>query len=668
MSQSLSTIHPDFDALVIQFQNVLAGKNAWKDLLPTATGQTFTEFVAAVGELDQYSIQRLFQEMFSETARIDSTVMGITKMLGVRLSRRTPASVPLDCYIPVADPSGFPINLTPNPGIKRLDSLSYPLSNAYTIPAYTQFSSSSGLLFNREAIIFDAGIEYGYQIDSATGLKLQNLALYEGTINTRNYRGTGADFFSIISTEENFVISDSDVVVTVNNIVVPRQTQGLWNNRNAAPGWQDMTTSRGQLHVLFGTKVTGGSLSAGFGTVPTSLDSIRLTYVTTKGAAGNSTFSNPSLNCTTYPGLIDTTYTSLTNGLVDGANQRSAVDYQKLGARIYAADQGERGVVEQDYNVLALNYPGIVDARLLGQRDTHPNRPSFMNTIKVITYPMFSGPSQAVANDDFIEFMTAKTMYSMRFWPTSTDVDYGAVLNNILVDVQARVFCNNLADLNDVRQNYILPAIKSILDEAVSTIGPVKEGANIGQISRNLYRSDLIDAIKNSHPSIDYVLLDTPSVDVIAQLMDLRPQLTLVPGNLGGTLLPSTTYRYWISMINALGETVALGPFPVTLGPGDNGVTITWTPPTQTYPGQYTGFFLYGRDLVAPGRLNGVALSTTTDTYTDLGAALATSGLPDSDTSGINIILLPGTTSLSPDNGWTVNVATKITMSYSLRT
>ena len=81
MSQSLSTVNPDFADLVVQFQAKLASVDAWRDLLTTATGQTLIEFIAGVGELDQYAIERIFQEMFTETARLDSSIYGITKML-----------------------------------------------------------------------------------------------------------------------------------------------------------------------------------------------------------------------------------------------------------------------------------------------------------------------------------------------------------------------------------------------------------------------------------------------------------------------------------------------------------------------------------------------------------------------------------------------------------
>ena len=659
MAQVLSTVNPDYDDLVAQFQNKLALKDSWIDLLTSATGQTLIEYIAGIGELDQYAIERVFQEMFTETARLDSTIYGISKMLGIRLSRKTPAVTAIAHQVAG---SGAPIN-----GLKRLNSVAYPSTVPIVIPAYSQFSSDKGLLFNRETIRFDANVLYGYQLED-DGVTRKDIALYEGTVNRKSYLGTGTDFFSIISAEENFTISDSDVVVQVNAVVIPRQTAGLWNNPSAA-GWQDLTTSRGQLHVLFGTNVTGGSA---FGTVPAAGDTVTLTYVTTKGAAGNAGFSNAKTNCTTYSGLIDTSFSSLVNPLVSGGDEDPAALYQRISPRMFAADQGERGVTEPDYNVIALRHPDVVDCKLLGQRDTFPDKPSYLNAVKVIKYPRpTTDPSGMVAYDDFLEYMESRTMFSMRFWPRTSDSTYGLEPYDIQqftyvptpplepggIFIVANVFCNNLADLNTVRDIYIKPAIRAILDEVGDT-------PNVGRISRNLYRSDIYNAIKNAHESIDFVSLVGPQVDVWAEMIPPTIGFAGVPQSPGGLLVPGTTYYYYLSVItqNPVGETLPKGPVPITITAGNSRVHLQW-PLLQNYQNtQYTGWNIYRRDgsLSAPANLvNPVPLTASTASYTDGANPLPVSPMPTSSTAGTHIVRLA--------QGWTNNIAANIRMFYTGR-
>lgn len=486
--------------------------------------------------------------------------------------------------------------------------------------------------------------------------------MYEGTVNTLNFFGTGTDFFSILSAEENFTVADQDVVVLVNAVAIPRQTQGLWNNPNSAPGWQDITTSKGQLQVLFGTKVTGG-ITPGFGTVPNTGDTITVKYVTTKGAAGNAVFNSDKTSCSTYSGLIDTNQSTLVNELVDGADEPAAEIYQRISPRMFAADQGERGVTQPDYNVVALGYPGVIDARILGQRDTFPTKPSYLNALKIIKYPKPGmSPSEQAAYMDFIQYMEAHTMYSMRFWPLPGEALYGQEPYDLRqftsspggLDLQADVYCNSLADLNNVLNSFIKPALQGLLDEIGGT-----ESAS--RISRPVFRSDIIDTIKNSHESIDYVVLNEPTVDLYPEVVVPTPTLT---GSAGGSLTPLSTYYYYFSAVtaNPVGETAVVGPIPITLSAGNTRVTLNWVNPPNHAGVQYTGWNVYRRNtlLSNPALLLTVApISATSTSYVDNVAVQPGGAMPVADTSGVHIVrLIPS---------WYDAISTKIRMYYTGR-
>lgn len=128
----LSSIAPDVDAITSQLQQKLAAKPVWSDTVDDATGQFIIEMIAASTALDQHAIERVVQEISIENARMPSTLYANAAIQGTRLIRKTPAS----------------------------QEVLFTRTNtaaALNIPPYTQFNSPAGLLFNRQAIIFQAG-------------------------------------------------------------------------------------------------------------------------------------------------------------------------------------------------------------------------------------------------------------------------------------------------------------------------------------------------------------------------------------------------------------------------------------------------------------------------------------------------------------------------------
>mgnify|MGYP006907741706 CR=1 FL=1 len=89
----LSDTSPDFESLVLQLQLFLDSKGTWSDVLPSSLGQTLIEMMAAVGAFNQFAIESALREAFLTTAKRQSSVYAVARMLGVRLVRKSPASV-----------------------------------------------------------------------------------------------------------------------------------------------------------------------------------------------------------------------------------------------------------------------------------------------------------------------------------------------------------------------------------------------------------------------------------------------------------------------------------------------------------------------------------------------------------------------------------------------
>lgn len=637
--KSLSTIHPDFDSLVSQLTDYLNSRPVWKDQLRSSTGQFTLEVASAVGELDQYSLERIMQDAFPETAKLDSAVYAAMKSLGTRLARKKPGSAVLP-LAEVAVAGGPPVGLT---RLRRTSNV-----GILVIPPMTQVTTSLGLMFNRKTIRFDVGDYFGYQVpDSSVGKEA--IELFEGRIETRYFNMTGEDFSSVISGEDNFVISDSDVTVSLGAGgpvvgIVPRQTVGLWNNKGALPGWQDITTSDGRLHILFGSSV--------YATVPAANQLLIMSYAVTKGASGNGVFPTYKLSIPTAP-TIDTSYDvfvpvptalgPLNNSAVaifGGVDQRPASQYKKLGSQIFAADQGNRAVQQQDYTAIVKDFTGVEDALVMPQRELDPSDLRFMNVAKIVTYPKNMNNATFT---QLLSYVSARSMMSMNFY--RDEVPGGDPLEPYirLVDLKFNVYCAQNTDLVGVRDNYVTPAVLGLLDREWTLAVP--RSATSSKLNRKITLSDFTTTIKNAHPSIDYVALLEPDKDVLAKVTAPLPRLTALNTGLGGFSVLSQFYS--LTVVTPLGESLPSPPVNIVLNAVTNEVLIEFDLPSN-YLNTWLTFNLYrgttinNMQLVDPGAFSWTYTATTAS-FQDNSVVTMVNVPPTIDTTGEWVINLPNT-------------------------
>lgn len=565
--QQLSTIRPDPQDLAAQLEAQLATKASWQDLLTSGVGQTILEFFASVGAYDQFSIERVFKEMFPQTARMDSSIYGITRLLGVRLKRKSPARMSFR--------------------IRNATGL------AVSIPAYTQMTVNGVSVFNRVTIVIPPNTisdpQYWISDDITDPANSAFIAannndavyLYEGQVRSNttdtSYTATGRNFQVVFTKENRFVVSDEDVVISVDNVMIPRVTDGLWNYRAPLQAWQDITTSDGGLQAQFGNDL--------FGTLPQTGSTIDILYVLTRGLLGND--ASLSGFTVSFTGQPTTLRIESTTGLVGGSDEISTGLYKNLAPALFAAQ--ERAITRSDYSFTALTYPGyeIIDALFEGQRDLHNTDNEYMNLCRVwVLYnnnPLEAGtPWNAGQFNAFIAFMQKYSMYALRFFydtglaahtdPVETGHTYGAAHPvPITLDVEADVSCQNYADLTEVKLQ-----IEAALDDFLA----LKRGS----ISRDVYLSDLINVIKQAHSSIDFVNLKSPVVNVLTNYKSMSVNAVI---NSTGGLIVAGQYVYYISAVfsNANGlypntrETRATRYVYVNILSGTtNTVELSWTP------------------------------------------------------------------------------------------
>jgi hypothetical protein len=363
----LSNIAPDYDSIVIQLQNALITKPAWTDRVTSSTGQTLVEMIAAVGAYSQFAIESAFQENWPESAKNFESIFAAANFAGVRLARKSPASVEVSMSAPV--PTVVPIN--------------------------SQFTGANGSWFNRSAL-------------SLTSTP-SSVTLYEGVVTTAQMYGLGTDFQAFVSVERDFSVSDTDVFLTVDSVSIPVTMKGLWL-RESLPGVWQFTLPGGQLIVLFGNDI--------YGTKPDTNNLCEFTYVTTIGIQGNNLPTIGKKFSLETDALINGTGTSQATG---GADQISPLVYKTVTPAMFGAFGSS--VTANQYKKLPLTYPGVVDAIVLAQREVNPRAVTWMNVFKVclLTTSVWTTPQWAA----FEQFFYDSSMYSGRIFrqdPTALPV------------------------------------------------------------------------------------------------------------------------------------------------------------------------------------------------------------------------------------------------------
>lgn len=524
----------DMVSIKQQCNQKLSQYDTWKDLLPTGTGTALTDFIASIGVNDLYAIEHGFRENFS-SARLDSSIYSQMTAFGGRLSRKTPCSITVE----------------------------FTTLNNVTIPAYSQFLHNSCKLFNKEAFTVVAG-------------EATTIVLYEGQVKTQTLTGTGTSYQLYVSSEDKFIVSETDVIVTINNKVIPVTTKGLWTRYGLA-GCQDITSDTGQLVLVFG--------GAGYGTIPNISDNVSITYVTNNGAgAQNASIINTRVYSNEY-GVIGKTLTGLTGGL----NQIPASTYKKIGPQIFGGRKYAN--IQEQYAALAISYPGVYDAKVLGQRDLAPTDKRWSNLVQVslLTDRTWTGPEW----DKFEAYMEENGNFLVQCYRKDPEPVY--------VDLDATIYCKQYAD----KASVLATATKSV--EALFTFKP-------GLIDANVYIDDYMMALKQGQADlVEYVVLNTPTSDTILQVTAVENViLEQIPGS-----LPPNQYTYSITAVTEAGETITTNFISILLST-TGGVRLSW----DEVPGAKS-YNIYGRDLINTGLVKNVI----TTTYDDLSNTAVTTGI-----------------------------------------
>jgi hypothetical protein len=442
------------------------------------------------------------------------------------------------------------------------------------IPPMSQFTGAGSFFYNREAITVPVSPALSAPID-----------LYQGVVVAVSLTGLGTDFQAFVTPETNFTVSDGidsignpDTYVIINAVAVEVTRTGLWQLKGTS-GVQDTTLSNGSMALLFGSDL--------YGSKPGTNDSIVIQYVVTAGANGNNLITLGQKLTYDIDNLVVIVCTSQPTA---GADQSPATVYKSVAAPVFGAFGS--AVTRDQYVSTPFLYSGVVDSLMFAQREINPNALKWMNVIKVIL--LTSSVWSDVDYKTFFTWLQNQTMYAVRFVKEIP----APKINNIDVDV----FCTNAANLNVVKANVVA---------AITALFAIKPGI----LNRDFYRSDITEAVFGADPSIEYLILNTPSTDMlISRAVTGFPTAAVVGG---GSLVTGQFYDYAVSYNAVDGSQYA----PLNwvniemLGGGNGSITLTWASVPNA-----ANYIVWGRQ--TSGSLGMLAtLANTVFSYTDTGSA-----------------------------------------------
>ena len=566
MSQQLiiSDLSADFEQFRSDFEQYLAQKKSWKGNLTTMTGQTLIELVAALGAFDQTKINRAFEDAFAETAISDEAIRACAVMQGIRMTRKLPAEVTVQLTAP----------------------------RGTIIPVYSQFSCAGYGLFNRDVLQFLTG-----DGDTST----ITCTLYQGDVYTYYINGDGSNLQAWLSEEDSFVVSDQDVLVSINGQSIPVSYSGLWNFRNQ-PACMDLSTSDGRLLIQFGTNRMNTTRQSSdgivddelieevtYGTVPSINDIVTITYAVTDGESGNNYVMKDSK--VTIDGFSEVEGTAVSNP-VYGSNEKSTLTYKNNTASSFGTYGS--AVTKSQYSAIVNTYPGVIDAITQAQREINPGNVQYMNVIWVTG--VTNQPWDEQKKKEFCDWCQQQSMYSTRFvWVDATKVSR---------KVSIRCYCYNSAVLSDVVDN-VKAAITKLFEPRP------------GILMTDFYKSDIINCALQADSNISYVLLDEPQSDFIVTQPN-APILAYEIINSGGSLTEQQ-YNYCVTMVNQDNVESLMDNWvhPIVVD-ANSQVKLTWSSDVPAIKYRVYGRTTTGMELIA--ELNSDVLtykengSTTPDT------------------------------------------------------
>lgn len=325
-------------------QNEIKDEGLWKDFFTSSTGETILELLAFVGAKFRYMILIEARESYPTRAQRRSSVIEGFKILDYNPDRRVASDVDVRFY----------------------------LDNAHTkdilIPRFTQLTHDSGKDF--------VTVEKGVLNKGETEIKLHaKQATYNEIVRTSN-GGEHQEFnidSSLVAEDGVFVFVGGDEWGEIDSLVEALRGTGDFES------YEIKANPDETLVVRFGD----GSQGA----VPDSGKTIRIVYLETEGSDGaiygNDTITTIESTIQDFAGndVDDLQVTNDDRSATGGEDLQSLEEIKRLAPKVFKA--GDRAVTNQDFQVISEDYPSVLLANVVGERNADPPNAEFADKLEL---------------------------------------------------------------------------------------------------------------------------------------------------------------------------------------------------------------------------------------------------------------------------------------------
>lgn len=457
-SVPISHVTPDFESLYDALKRKLERKGTWVDTLPTSVGTTLLDLFAGATVSNQFYLDMSLREAFLPLAVRDSSIFAGTRMLGVQISRKTCAS----CVVELTN---------------------YATRTKY-IPPYSQFELDGRMFFNRSQYMIPPGTT------------IETVDLFSGQVKEQTF--TLSSYGSLALRE--FVLNEPGFVVSAVDVLAYTKNKSTGNIQIWDPTDKAIFEHGPNDAVYFDSTHRGGDMSLFFGDgeygqILDPDDVLHVRYVVTDGADGNKGLPGIKVRLVSDSEVKGETITSIAGG----ADQKSALYYKLFGGNMFRTKR--RAISGSDIRATIMNYPGIADATIMGQREIAPNDPRWMNSVRVCVLPeeqdTFGGANPNPKSSQWRQFID---------W--LTPMMHDAYANGVQTWNPEKVYVNvriKIAILPSAKEQEIrIVALENILK-----IFQKKPGI----LGRRLSQSDISNAVKKIE-GVDYVQVTSPEEDI----------------------------------------------------------------------------------------------------------------------------------------------------------
>jgi len=331
-TNTLSYVNFDFDTIVAQLQDRMSGRNAWKDLYRSSTGEVLLEVMAYVLNMGLFYTERRAEESYLPTARLRSSVVNLVSLLGYSPKRKASSTGNLTFSIPTV------------------------LSKIVYVPKYTECQNSSGVKFLTNA---SAAIEKGSKSVTVEGIQGELVQIditSDGSLNQEYAINDTAIENSGSSTNPTLrVIIDGTEWTEVSSFYASEVTD---------THFRVIDEMDGTVTIQFGDDINGK--------VPDSGSVIRLQYVKSDGVGGNVTNAGyiTTLNDAIYDedgSVVSSVSVTNSSSFLGGDDEESIEEIRYEAPQVFKT--GDRAVNRADFISIIGNYSGVADVNVWGENE-----------------------------------------------------------------------------------------------------------------------------------------------------------------------------------------------------------------------------------------------------------------------------------------------------------